>query len=235
MRCQIANALGIDHAALESDIGTATGHVGRDGNVALLAAIPTLGRFASAAGLDHDLGFAGDLAGVEHLVVDCVTAGQHLGEFFGLFDAGGTDQDGSAAREVGHHFVINRAEPLGNPVVRFAGGTRFGQDVSDLVGQGLVLDDALERAEQLRQQKRRAGSAAAMHLVDFLDYEVVFFLERVVQAVGVIGAIDRSVGGYGDHLQPVDLHKLFALGHGRTGHAGQVPVEPEEVLQGDGG
>jgi hypothetical protein len=50
---------GLDHlldVAAQHDVGTATGHVGRDGD------------HLRAAGLRHDVGFAGMLLGIEHLV-----------------------------------------------------------------------------------------------------------------------------------------------------------------------
>ena len=53
--------------------------------------------------------------------------------------------------------------------------------------------------------------------------------------VGVVPPGERPVGRDGDHVQAVDLVELGRLGHGRAGHARQLLVELEEVLQGDGG
>ena len=44
-----------------------------------------------------------------------------------------------------------------------------------------------------------------------------------------------QVGGDGQDVQFIDLEELFRLGQGRTGHAGQLFVHAEVVLQGDGG
>ena len=43
------------------------------------------------------------------------------------------------------------------------------------------------------------------------------------------------MSGYGRHLQLVDLGELLGLGLGGAGHAGQLLVHPEVVLDGNGG
>ena len=53
--------------------------------------------------------------------------------------------------------------------------------------------------------------------------------------VRVVVADHRPVGGDGHHLEAVDLVELLLLGHGRAGHAGQLVVQPEVVLEGDRG
>ena len=45
----------------------------------------------------------------------------------------------------------------------------------------------------------------------------------------------RPVGRDRDHVQAVDLVELGGLGHGRAGHARELLVQLEEVLEGDGG
>ena len=48
----------------------------------------------------------------------------------------------------------------------------------------------------------------------------------------------RTIGrwvGIDDHLEPVDLVELLLLGHRRAGHAGQLLVQAEVVLEGDRG
>ena len=61
--------------------------------------------------------------------------------------------------------------------------------------------------------------------------------------LGLLGAIDHVrhvvadhglVGGHHDHFQVVDALELLFLGLGRAGHAGQLVVHAEEVLEGDG-
>lgn len=56
-----------------------------------------------------------------------------------------------------------------------------------------------------------------------------------VDEVGLVHADHRPVGRDGDDAQLVDLVELGGLGHGRTGHARELVVEAEEVLEGDRG
>ena len=57
----------------------------------------------------------------------------------------------------------------------------------------------------------------------------------LVDEVGLVDALHRAVRGDGDHAELVGRHELGGLGLGRTGHAGQLVVEAEVVLQRDGG
>ena len=52
---------------------------------------------------------------------------------------------------------------------------------------------------------------------------------------GVVLADHLAVGRDGDDLELVDLVELLGLGHRRAGHAGQLVVEPEVVLERDRG
>ena len=56
-----------------------------------------------------------------------------------------------------------------------------------------------------------------------------------VDGIRVILADDRLVGGDLHHIQTVGVPKFFPLGHGCTSHAGQLIVQPEEILESDGG
>ena len=56
-----------------------------------------------------------------------------------------------------------------------------------------------------------------------------------VDEVGLVDAGHRLVGRDRDHAELVDLVELGGLGHRRTGHAGELVVEAEVVLQGDRG
>ena len=53
--------------------------------------------------------------------------------------------------------------------------------------------------------------------------------------VRLVLADHRPVGRDGHHLEAVDLVELLLLGHGRAGHARELVVEPEVVLEGDRG
>ncbi len=57
----------------------------------------------------------------------------------------------------------------------------------------------------------------------------------LVDDVGLVGADHRPVGRDRHHAELVDLVQLGRLGLGRTGHAGELVVEAEVVLQRDGG
>ena len=72
-------------------------------------------------------------------------------------------------------------------------------------------------------------------LVDVLDARLELGLRGLVDDVGLVVADHRHVGRDRDHAELVDRVELVGLGHGRAGHAGQLVVEPEVVLQGDRG
>ena len=46
--------------------------------------------------------------------------------------------------------------------------------------------------------------------------------------------MQRLVGRDGDHFELVNLPEFVGLGHGRAGHAGQLLVQLEVILQRDG-
>ena len=82
------------------------------------------------------------------------------------------------------------------------------------------------------------GSGAHQHRLarlggglDFLDDGIeLFVLGHVDQIVSVV-ANHRLVGGHDDDVQAVDLLELRRFRIRRAGHAGQLAVEPEVVLQ----
>ena len=71
--------------------------------------------------------------------------------------------------------------------------------------------------------------------LDLFDDRVVFFPLGAVDDVGEVGAAHALVRRNGDHVQLVDLPEFGGLGHGRAGHAADLVVELEEVLQRDRG
>ena len=84
----------------------------------------------------------------------------------------------------------------------------------------------------------RAGQDGPAHLVvvdDLLDYGVELGLFGFVDEVVVVVADHGAMGGDRYHLQAVGVGQLRSLGLGRSGHAGQLVVHAEVVLQGDGG
>ena len=74
-----------------------------------------------------------------------------------------------------------------------------------------------------------------MDLLDLVEHRVVFLAARLVNRVVGIVADAQFVGGNGEDAQLVDVEKLLGLGGRSTGHAGQLGVEAEIVLDGDGG
>ncbi len=95
------------------------------------------------------------------------------------------------------------------------------------LGQDLGLLHA-HRADQ-------HGLALAVPLGDVLDAGVELGLLRLVHHVGHVFADHRPVGRDRHHTELVDLVELVGLGDGGTGHAAELVVEPEVVLQGDRG
>ena len=58
---------------------------------------------------------------------------------------------------------------------------------------------------------------------------------RFVDDVGVVDSDDGLVRRNFDHVKVVDAAELLFLRKRRAGHAGELAVKPEEILEGDGG
>ena len=95
------------------------------------------------------------------------------------------------------------------------------------LGEDLALLDA-DRADQDRPARLR-------HLHDLVDDGVELGVLVAEDQVRVVVPDHRAVGGDRDHVKAVDLVELLLLGHGRAGHAGQLVVQAEVVLEGDRG
>ena len=72
-------------------------------------------------------------------------------------------------------------------------------------------------------------------LGDVVDDRDVLGLFGLVDEVGLVAADHRLVRRDRHHTELVDLVQLGRLGLGGAGHAGELVVEPEVVLQRDGG
>ena len=139
---------------------------------------------------------------------------------------------GTAARHVGGDRNLSRT-------------ARFGHDLRfELVLLGVedvVLDAAqLEHAaQQLRDLDRSGthqhGASLADEAHDLFDHGVVLLAFGLVDEVLPVVADDRTVRRDHHHVEFVDAPELRCLGLGRTGHAGQLVIHAEVVLQSDRG
>ena len=77
--------------------------------------------------------------------------------------------------------------------------------------------------------------ALLVELDDLLDDRLPLLLLGAVDDVGVVLADHRPVGRDDDDVEPVDLRELLGLGLGGAGHAGELLVHAEVVLEGDRG
>ena len=81
----------------------------------------------------------------------------------------------------------------------------------------------------------RMGWRRLVTLGDDIQDGGIFAFLSLVDGIGEIDTGERLIGGQLHHIQPVDIPELLLLGHGGTGHAGQLIVHAEVVLEGDGG
>src|SRR5690606_10322781 len=75
--------------------------------------------------------------------------------------------------------------------------------------------------------------ALGVHFLDLVDHRAVLAGAVEEHRVRMILAHHRPVGGDDHHFQAVDRLELVSLGIGRTGHAGELAVHAEQVLEGD--
>ncbi|MND35728.1 hypothetical protein D3C80_263720 [compost metagenome] len=95
------------------------------------------------------------------------------------------------------------------------------------MGQKLGLFDG-GRAHQNRL-------AAFMRRLDLGDDRLELLLAGAVNLVILVDTLDRQVGRHLDDVEAVDVAEFFRFRRGRTGHAGQLFIHAEVVLEGDGG
>src|SRR6266545_11277 len=84
-----------------------------------------------------------------------------------------------------------------------------------------------------RDRADEDGLPLLVALLDVADDRLELPLLRLEDKVVLVVALDGDVGRDLDHVQVVDLDELLLLGLGRTGHAGELLVEAEVVLEGD--
>ena len=95
------------------------------------------------------------------------------------------------------------------------------------LGEHLALLDAHGAHEH--------GPPCRLHLGDLVDERRELGVLGLEHEVRLVVADHRPVGGDRHHLEAVDLVELLLLGHGRAGHARELVVQPEVVLEGDRG
>ena len=126
-----------------------------------------------------------------------------------------------------------------------AGAPRLGHDLS-LLGVLLGVEHLVGEIRLLKQVAEdlavfnRGGAhqhrlATAVAVADVLDDRVVLFVGGLVDQVVLVAANRGLVGGNDHRLQPIDLLELVGLGVGRAGHARELAVHAEVVLEGDRG
>ncbi len=104
-----------------------------------------------------------------------------------------------------------------------------------------MLDPATleHRGDQLglldRDRADQDRPPGLLHLDDLVDHRVELGLLVAEDEVRLVLADHLAVGRDGDHFQLVDLVEFLGLGHGRTGHPGQLVVQAEVVLERDRG
>ena len=122
-------------------------------------------------------------------------------------------------------------------------GHRHNRRLSGVVlGVEHLVLDAL-RGQQLAQVlgllhaggAHQHGLTLLMPLDDVLDDGIELRLLGAVDAVGLVSTNHRPVRGDRHHTQVVGVHELGGLGLGGAGHARELLVELEVVLEGDRG
>ena len=100
----------------------------------------------------------------------------------------------------------------------------------------------LSHRQHLRQQLRdlhrcrtnKGRTSGVTHLLDFLDYGVIFLTGCLIYTVILVVTDHRTVGGNLHHVEFVDIPELTSLCRSGTGHTCQLMIHTEVVLQGDG-
>ena len=158
------------------------------------------------------------MLGIEHLVRHAALF-EHPRDHFAALDGDRADKD-------------RPARPL--DAANLAAGNRL-----LLTGLAVLeLDRVVRLAEDLAQQLVaffRDDDVPLVHPLDFLGDGLVLLPLAAVDHVRMVHPLHLAIGGHRDHVELVDLPELVGLGHGGAGHAADLLVELEEVLQRDRG
>ncbi len=210
-------------------LGFGGGSVGGDGGVPLLLGDFELLRLVveadEASGCDGGDGSFGGGDGAGSFALDDVLAGHELG-------VASEEDVGTAAGHVGgdgdHAEAAGLSYDLGFLLVEFS--------VEDDVTDGLALEDFGEELGFFDAGgSDEDGLAGGVEALDFVGDGEVFFLGGAVDDVGIFDALHGAVGGDDDDLELVDIFEFGGFGLGGSGHAGELFVEAEVVLEGDSG
>ena len=184
------------------------------------------------------------LAGIQDLLVVCLGVAGGLGNEFiahaGLAQVGlgqilrvaAQHNVGAAAGHVGGHSDRPQLTGLGDDL---------GLLLMVLGVEHIVLDAlALEHIRQLLRLfngdgAHQNGLSLLVALLDLPDDGTELARFILIHHIVVVNALDRAVGGDLHNVQFIDGAKLLLLGHGSTRHAGELVVQAEVVLEGDGG
>ena len=85
--------------------------------------------------------------------------------------------------------------------------------------------------DRTRTDENRAALAVLGD--DLVDDGIELGLLRLVHDIGVVFASHRAVGRNDDDVETIDVAELALFGLCRTGHAGEMIVQTEEILEGD--
>src|SRR5579875_2943134 len=155
---------------------------------------------------------------------------QHLGEVFGGI---ATEQNvGATTGHVG-----------GNGDGPATTGLCYDMRLAFVVlGVQYVMRNALafQQAGEVLRDFNRGGAdqhrlAFGVARLDLLDNGLEFSLLCAVDQVGQVLPNHLLVGRNDHYIQLIDLMQLFGLGQRGTGHTGQLLIEAEVILEGDGG
>jgi len=214
----------------QHDVGTATGHVGGDGDR------------PRTTGLRDDVRFALVLFGIEHFVRHA-GLGEEVGQHFRRLDRGGAHQHRLAALvavlDVGQH-RLELALPVEEHLVRriLAHGRAVGRDDDDFqavdalelegfgIGRARHAGQLVVHAEQVLE--RHAGQ----RLVLALDRHAFLRLDRLVQAVGPAATGQGAAGELvdDDHFAITDDVVDVALVDGVRAQRGVEVVHDGQVV-----
>ena len=169
------------------------------------------------------------LLALDHLLGDLFVQALLARHVFGV----AAEQDvGAAARHVGG----NRHGVLAAGLRHDLGFLRVILGVEHDVLRALLLEHARQPLGLLNRNgadQRRTSFFLALD--DVVDDGRPFFALGAVDQVGLFDARHDAVGRDDHHIKLVNLEELGGLGLGRAGHARELLVLAEVILEGDGG